>query len=225
MNTIYIADDDINICNLLKKQLESDGYQVTTFDNGKDLLDTFNIKPCDLVLTDIMMPKLNGYELCKEIKKSSDIPIIMISARDEEIDMIIGLELGSEDYISKPFSLRAVSIKIRNILKRFEKITTIDNKILTCKDLKLNTVSREVMINNKEFSVTTKEYELLEFFIKNVNQAFSRDKIIEIVWGYDYVGESRQVDNMIKRLRKKLLEFNCEFQIETIWGYGYKVSN
>ncbi len=225
MALIYIADDDINICKLLKSQLENDGFETMTFNNGKDLLLQFGKRSCDLVLTDIMMPELNGYDLCKEIRKSADIPIIMISAKDEEIDMIMGLELGSDDYISKPFSLRAVSIKIRNMLSRYDKSGQDEKEMLTCKDLKLDLSSMIVMLNENKFPTTLKEYELLEFLVRNKNQAFTREKIIENVWGYEYIGDTRQVDHMIKRLRKKILDFECEFQIETVWGFGYRVSD
>ncbi len=224
---IYIADDDKNLCAILKSQLISDGYEVMEFYNGKDLLDMFIKKPCDLIITDIMMPKLTGYDLCKEIRQQSDIPIIMLSAKDEEIDKIIGLELGSDDYLSKPFSLREISVKVKNMLRRLKKHNkdiTAENDSLHCKDLLLNTTSRSVHINDEEFQVTTKEYELLELLITNKNVAFSREKIIENIWGYDYYGDSRQVDHLIKRLRKKLLLAGAEFGIETIWGYGYKVS-
>ncbi len=225
MPLIYIADDDKNICKLLQSQLESDGFDVITFSDGKKLLDEFKTQPCELILTDIMMPELNGYELCKEVRKISDVPIIMISAKDEEVDMILGLELGGDDYISKPFSLRAVSIKIRNILRRYDKAIEKDINLLHCKDLSLDLTSRCILIEGTEFPVTAREYDLLEFFLKNKNHAFSREKLIEMVWGYGYVGDTRQVDHMIKRLRKKFLEFNCTFQIETIWGFGYKVSD
>ncbi|WP_392486560.1 response regulator transcription factor [Haloimpatiens sp. FM7315] len=163
-NRIMIADDDINICNILKSQLESDGYQVAYYSNGKDLLNDFKNAKCDLVITDIMMPDMNGYDVCKEIRKNSDIPIIMISAKDEEIDRVLGLELGSDDYISKPFSLREVSIKVRNMLKRYHVEPVNSNAFLFCKDLKLNLEERSAFLSDQEFSVTKKEYDLLEFF-------------------------------------------------------------
>lgn len=222
---IMIADDDANICNLLKSQLISDGYEVLSFLDGESLLNSFKQSGSDLVITDIMMPKLNGYELCKEIRKSSDVPIIMISAKDEEIDRVLGLELGSDDYISKPFSLREVSIKVKNMLKRREKIDKKSSDSITCKDLEVNKKNRTVKICDQQFNTTAKEYDLLEFLVINKNQAFSREKLIEEVWGYDYIGDSRQVDHLIKRLRKKMIMLDCDFKIETLWGFGYKVSD
>lgn len=223
---IYIADDDKNVCNLLKSQLVSENYLVEEFYNGEDLLKIFSSKPCDLVITDIMMPNMSGYDLCREIRKVSDVPIIMISAKDEEIDRILGLELGSDDYISKPFSLREVTVKVRNMLRRYKNnvLANTEDK-LYCKNLEIIKSSRTVLINGKELKATVKEYDLLELLVENKNQAFSREKIIEKVWGYDFYGDTRQVDHIIKRLRKKMLLAESECKIETIWGYGYKVSD
>ncbi len=221
---IYIADDDLNICNLLKTSLVNENYNVEVFFDGKKLLDAFVSKPCDIILTDIMMPNMNGYELCRNIRKLSNIPIIMLSAKDEEIDKILGLELGSDDYLSKPFSLREVTIKVKNILRRTSSIP-VSNNILTSKNLKLNKTNREIFINDTLFSTTTKEYNLLELLIENKNKAFSREVIINNVWGYDYYGDTRQVDHLIKRLRKKMLLADSLCKIETIWGFGYKVTD
>lgn len=223
---IYIADDDKNICNILKTQLESENYLVKEFYNGEDLLNEFKNTPCSLIITDIMMPKLSGYELCKEVRKFSDIPIIMVSAKDEEIDKILGLELGSDDYISKPFSLREISIKTKNMLRRTRIIPVSTNEdILNIKNLKILKNNREIIINDEEFKTTTKEYELLLLLIENKNKPYSREMIIENVWGYDYFGDTRQVDHLIKRLRKKMLLAGSNCNIETVWGYGYKVSD
>lgn len=223
---IYIADDDKNICNILKSQLESENHIVKEFYNGQNLLDEFKNHPCDLIITDIMMPKLSGYELCKEVRKLSDIPIIMVSAKDEEIDKILGLELGSDDYISKPFSLREISIKTKNMLRRLSSTQpSIDEDILNIKNLKILKNNREVLINDEEFKTTTKEYDLLLLLIENKNKPYSREMIIENVWGYDYFGDTRQVDHLIKRLRKKMLLAGANCNIETVWGYGYKVSD
>lgn len=225
---IMVAEDDLKIREILKHQLSNDGHHVITFENANTLLKDFKINHCDLIITDIMMPIMDGYELCKEIRKISDIPIIMISAKDEELNKLLGLELGSDDYLSKPFSLKEVSIKVRNMLNRYDRKTepTTDNKnLLICKDLILNSANRTILLANKTFHTTTKEFDLLEFLIKNKNQAFSREMIIEKVWGYDYCGDSRQVDHLIKRLRKKMMALHAEFQITTLWGFGYKVSD
>jgi DNA-binding response OmpR family regulator len=223
---IYIADDDENVCNLLKSQLVSEDYLVEEFYNGEELLKRFSSQPCELIITDIMMPHMSGYELCTEIRKSSDVPIIMISAKDEEIDKILGLELGSDDYISKPFSLREITIKVKNMLRRANNTSVINTEDrLICKDLVIIKANRMIHIHGEELKTTAKEYDLLELLIENKNQAFSREMVIEKVWGYDYYGETRQVDHLIKRLRKKMLLADSECKIETIWGYGYKVSD
>ena len=226
MKLIYVADDDKNICTLLKSHIESVGYKVEVFTNGRELLDKFNKESCDMIITDIVMPQMGGYDLCREIRKQSMIPVFMISANNEEIDRVLGLELGSDDYISKPISFRELIIKIRNTFKRIELYKNPkekDGDEIICKDLKLKKDSREVFINDEIMQTTTKEFDLILLFLENLNRAFSREQIIEKIWGYDYYGDSRQVDHMIKRLRKKMLTVGSQCQIETVWGYGYKI--
>lgn len=224
--TIYIVDDDKNVCDLLKSQLVSENYTVETFYNAESLLDRFKQKQCNLIITDIMMPNMSGYGLCSEIRKTNDLPIIMISAKDEEMDRILGLELGSDDYISKPFNLREISIKVRNMLRRSSSQSSLEvNNKLVCKDLEIVKEQRVVLINGEELKTTAKEYDLLELLITNKNRAYSRENIIEKIWGYDYFGDTRQVDHLIKRLRKKMLLAESQCKIETIWGFGYKVSD
>ncbi|MEA1883923.1 MAG: response regulator transcription factor [Thermotogota bacterium] len=224
-DSICIADDDKKICDILKAQLESMGYAVEVFYNGIDLLERFKKTPCDLIITDIMMPGLSGYELCREIRAFSDVPILMISAKDEEIDRVLGLELGSDDYISKPFSLREISLKVRNILRRVNSKQQTSDSQICCLDVTINSDSREVSVNSQILNTSNKEYELLHLFITNKNRAFSREQIIQTIWGYDYMGDNRQVDHLIKRLRKKLLLADAQCKIETVWGFGYKVSD
>ena len=226
MKSIYVADDDVNICNLLKSHIESAGYAVRTFANGKDLLDAFLAVPCDLVITDIVMPKLSGYDLCREIRKISMIPVFMISANNDEIDRVLGLELGSDDYISKPISFRELNARIHNTFRRMDMAGEAEGGaagVIVCGNLRLDKQSREVLIDGKLLKTTAKEFDLLLLFLENKKIAFSRETIIERVWGYDYYGDSRQVDHMIKRLRKKMLEALSTCQIETVWGYGYKI--
>ena len=224
MKKIYVADDDLNISYLIETHLENSGYQVETFENGLELLNRFNEEKCDLIITDIMMPKMNGYDLCREIRKNSIVPIFMVSANNDEIDRVLGLELGSDDYISKPISFRELLIKVKNTFNRLERYTEVKSEnLLYCKDLRIDKADRSIYIDDQLLETTAKEFELLSLFLSNKNRAFSREQIIENIWGYDYMGDSRQVDNMIKRLRKKLLLKNTEFQIETVWGFGYKV--
>ena len=224
MKKIYVADDDSNISYLIETHLENSGYQVETFENGLELLNRFNEEKCDLIITDIMMPKMNGYDLCREIRKNSIVPIFMVSANNDEIDRVLGLELGSDDYISKPISFRELLIKVKNTFNRLERYTEVKSEnLIYCKDLRIDKDDRSIYIDDQHLETTAKEFELLSLFVSNKNRAFSREQIIENIWGYDYMGDSRQVDNMIKRLRKKLLLKNTEFQIETVWGFGYKV--
>jgi len=219
---IYIADDEENIRNLIKAYLIKEGYKVQAYNTGDKLLEAFNADRPDMVILDIMMPGSDGYEICREIRKKSRIPIIFISAKDEEIDRILGLELGSDDYISKPFSPREMVVRVKNIFKRIDEKEE-EKQVINCRDLVINVNERSVKINGVELDITNKEYELLYLLCVNKNQAFSREKIIEKIWGYDYVGEARPVDDLIKRLRKKLKTEKGTFKIKTIWGYGYKV--
>ncbi|MEX1376284.1 MAG: response regulator transcription factor [Eubacteriales bacterium] len=226
MKLIYVADDDKNICTLLKSHIENEGYIVEVFSNGRELLERFNEKPCDMVITDIVMPQMGGYDLCKEIRRASMIPVFMISANNEEIDRVLGLELGSDDYISKPISFRELNAKIKNTFKRieiYENPKEGDKDEITIKDLTLNKANRQVFIGGELLQTTAKEFEMLLLFLNNINRAFTREQIIEKIWGYDYYGDSRQVDHMIKRLRKKMLEAEAQCQIETVWGFGYKI--
>lgn len=181
---------------------------------------------CSLIITDIMMPYMTGYELCYEIRSISDVPIIMLSAKDEEKDKILGLKLGSDDYLAKPFSLNELSLKVRNMLRRLNK-TNINstNDVLVCQDIVIDKKSRVITIHSIPLKVTVKEYNLLEFLIKNKNKAFSREEILEEVWEYDYYGDTRQVDHIVKRIRKKMFLAQSICKIETLWGFGYKVSD
>lgn len=230
MKKKYIAEDDKNICNILITHLEQSGYIAEDFHDGESLLSKFKKVPCDLLITDIMMPKMNGYDLCKEVRKESMIPLIMISANNDEIDRILGLELGADDYIGKPINLRELTVKIKNSLRRMDTLQEPKElkeeksvSTLTHLDVTLNLESRTAYISDKVFEVSIKEFELLELLLKNVNKAFSRENIIRIVWQYDYDGDARQVDQLIKRLRKKMFLANSLCEIKTVWGFGYKV--
>ncbi|OOO00262.1 MAG: hypothetical protein ATN35_08125 [Epulopiscium sp. Nele67-Bin004] len=221
---IYTAEDDKNIGNLLVTHLQNNGYTVKGFSNGQELLDEFKITPCDLIITDIMMPVMGGYELCKQIRTISMVPIIMISANNDEIDRVLGLELGADDYIGKPISFRELCIKVKNLLMRAKFTAEKDNKeVARHKDLSMDFDAHVVKIGEKVLTVTPKEFDLLKLFITHKNRAFSREQIINSVWEYDYDGDARQVDHVIKRLRKKMLEHNAECQIQTVWGIGYKI--
>lgn len=227
MKTIYIADDDQIIRELLKAHIEKAGYSIKAFENGQSLYNAFLVEPADMIITDIVMPEMDGYELCKEIRKTSLVPIYMISANNDEIDRVLGLELGSDDYISKPISFRELLIKIKNTFKRLDNysIKPVSQNILASADVTLNKENREVYIKDKLLQTSTKEFDLLKLLMENMNRAFSREQLIEHIWGYEYFGETRQVDHMVKRLRKKMIQMEAEMQIQTVWGFGYKIGD
>lgn len=217
---IYLSDSDSIFCEQLAVDLT--GYIVKTFSNGLDLLFAFSENPCQLILTDTEMPIMDGYKLCKEIRKVSDVPIIMISQNNSPQNRILGLELGANDYIGKPINFRELSIKINNI---FDKFTPKDDITLTYKDLSLDLNAHTVNIGDTFLFITPKEFDLLSLLLKNQNTAFSREEIIKHVWQYDFNGDTNQVNHLVKRLRKKFKENNAICEIETIWGVGYKIGN
>ncbi len=223
MPHIFVVDDEKNIRDLIKKYLQKEGYRVTLFEEGTNLLKEIDRLKPDLIVLDIMMPGIDGLELCKEIRKNNDIPIIFVSAKDEEVDRIVGLELGGDDYLSKPFSPRELVVRIKNILRRIEKAKNINETIIEIKDVKIHTERRFVEINGKELKLTTKEYDLFEYLAKNKNRPFTRDELIDKIWGYDYIPDNRMIDDLVKRIRKKLKEMNSELGIITVWGYGYRI--
>jgi len=222
MKHIFVIDDEQNIRDLIKKYLVKDGYQVTTFPDGLKVLNELQAQRPDLLVLDINMPGIDGIELCKEIRKISEVPIIFVTARDDEFDRIIGLEIGGDDYMSKPFSPRELVVRIKNIFKRMHKA---DEPTLGIgiKDVEVLQQKREVIANGKTLKLTTKEYELFEFMARNAGLPFTREGLIEKVWGYDYLGDIRVIDDLVKRLRKKLKTAESELKIETVWGYGYKI--
>ncbi|KAA5806571.1 response regulator transcription factor [Thermoanaerobacterium thermosaccharolyticum] len=220
---IYIIDDDKNIRDLMVKYVEKEGYNVKAFDNAEDVLENFNKDKPDMLILDIMMPGMDGYELFKEIRKISDVPIIIVSARDEDLDKILGLELGSDDYIAKPFSPRELIARMKSVFRRV-KMPKRSNEI-RIKDIVIVPDERKVLYNGEEMSFTSMEFELIQFLAKNANKAFTREQLLEKVWKYDSFTETRAVDDMVKRVREKLQSYGCEFNISTIWGYGYKVES
>lgn len=218
-------DDEKNIRELIKKYLDKEGYETTLFDNGKNLISEIRRGKPDLIVLDIMMPEIDGLELCREIRKISDLPIIFVSARDEEFDRILGLELGADDYLSKPFSPRELVVRIKTILRRVDKGNSHHDEKIILKDMIMYMDRRYIEINQQELKLTTKEYELFEMMIKNKNIPFTREQLLEKVWGYDYMGETRIIDDLVKRIRKKLKSLNSELEITTVWGYGYKIDD
>ncbi|MGC4378782.1 response regulator transcription factor [Fictibacillus sp. Mic-4] len=224
MKHIFIVDDEKNIRDILEKYLVREGYKVTVFSDGKQVIaEMARLKP-DLLVLDIMMPGIDGLELCQDIRKISEIPIIFVSARDQELDRILGLEIGGDDYLTKPFSPRELVARIKNIFKRVHLSDgKKENKIITIGEARIYPIRRYVEVNGNEMKLTTKEYELFEYLARYPKQPFTREQLIEQIWGYDYTGDGRIIDDLVKRIRKKLAEHQAVAEITTVWGYGYRL--
>lgn len=225
---IYVVDDEQKILDLVKTYLVKDGYEVATFSDGYTAFEAFSAKAADMLIIDIMMPGMDGYSLCREIRKNSDVPIIMVSAKDDEIDRILGLELGSDDYIAKPFSPRELVVRVKTIFRRIkdENITVeaVAKKEIRCHDITVFPEERRAVKDGTDIDFTAKEYDFILYLIKNKNKVFSREQLINSIWGYDYVGDTRAIDDLVKRVRKKLTQAESSLEIITVWGYGYKVA-
>ena len=219
---ILIADDTEQIVKVLCAYAQKEGYEPTAAYDGQEALDYFEKIKFDMILLDVMMPKVDGFEVCKQIRKSSNVPIIMVTARGEDFDKIMGLDIGADDYIVKPFSPQEVMARIRCILRRANPASAVEKK-LTAKNLSLDLDGGTVFIGDKNIPVTKKELEMLELFLQNQNQVFSREQLLNNIWGMDYDGDARAVDQHIKRLRAKLdaVERNG-WKISTVFGAGYK---
>jgi DNA-binding response OmpR family regulator len=199
---ILIAEDEDRLRQLIVKYFKQEGYQVFEAANGMDALAIFNDESIDLVVLDVMMPVLDGYGVCRTIRKTSNLPVIMLTARGEEDDKLLGFDLGVDDYMTKPFSTRELVARVKALLKRSGK-TEVDD-IVTYGDITINPLSRQVKLGDIEVNLSPKEYDLLMFFSDNKNRALSREQILNRVWGYDFYGDDRTVDTIVKRLRKKL---------------------
>lgn len=216
MNKVLVVDDDKNICEILKIFLEKDGLKVYTANDGETALKMFNeVKPT-IALLDIMMPGMDGIELCKEIRKIDNTPIMFISAKDQTMDKILGLELGADDYIVKPFDASEVVARVKAILRR---IVTKD-KAVEYEDLSIDINSFTVVYKGEKYELPPKELELFYFLAKNPNRVYTREQLLDNVWGIDFFGDSRTVDVHIKRLREKFV--HDKWGIKTVWGVGYK---
>lgn len=222
---IYVVDDEQNIRELIKSYLLNAGFEVQTFENGEAALEAFNETQADMLILDIMMPGLDGLSLCKEIRKISNVPVIIVSAKDDEIDKIIGLELGGDDYISKPFSPRELVSRVKTVFRRVNDIPAQneDNNVLKISDITIFLDERKVLRDSTEIEFTSKEYGLLLYLCENKNKVFNREQLISSIWGYDFIGDTRAVDDLVKRIRKKLHEVDSTLEIKTVWGYGYKI--
>ncbi|MFZ2537668.1 MAG: response regulator transcription factor [Oscillospiraceae bacterium] len=223
MQKILIVDDNKQIISILEQYAIKDGYKPIAALNGNEALIKFEKEKPDILLLDVMMPEKDGFELCREIRKISNVPIIMITARGEDFEKIMGLEIGADDYIVKPFSPGEVMARVKAILRRISREDEKNAQICEFENLKINLEDYTVAIDNTFVTLTKKEIEILWTLATNKNKVFSRDNLLNSLWGYDYFGDNRTVDSHIKRLRAKLDEFQHEtWSIATIWGVGYK---
>ena len=220
---IMVVDDDPNIRELVRLYLEKEGFEVTCAERGDEAVKMFRASPPNLMLLDVMLPGMDGWQVCREVRKISNIPIIMLTAKDETFDKVLGLELGADDYIVKPFSPREVLARIKAVLRRFsEKTQDEDSSIIRLPQLEISLENYQVKAAGKIIPCTPKEVEILHMLCSNVGQVFSREQILSRVWGYDYFGDTRTVDAHIKRIRQKLPQENVPWTLKTVYGVGYR---
>lgn len=220
-NRILIVDDDKNICELVRLYLEKEGYDTSIAYDGREALNSFKQNPPVAVVLDIMLPFVNGIDVLKEIRRSSNIPVIMLTAKGETFDKILGLELGADDYIVKPFEPKELVARVKAVLRRSDN-KQIDNKEIVFPNLVINLNTYELKVGGKQLDIPPKELELLYFLCYHPNKVFTRDQLLDEVWGYDFFGDSRTVDVHVKRLREKLEGYEDLWQLKTVWGVGYK---
>lgn len=221
---ILIVDDEENICELVRLYIEKEGFDAVIANDGQEAVVKFNKEKPDLILLDIMLPIKDGWQVCREIRAQSKVPIIMLTAKGETFDKVLGLELGADDYVVKPFEPKELIARIRAVLRR--SADSVDEKAdedeLSFDGLKINQSTYEVYIDDKKVEMPPKEFELLYFLAKNTNKVFTRDQLLDEIWGYEFFGDSRTVDVHIKRIREKLEGENRTWALKTVWGVGYK---
>jgi len=224
-HSICVVDDEEKILNLIKEYLTQKNYLVHCFNNGNSFLKDFlnNSLDAELIILDIMLPDIDGYQILKEIRKVSEVPVIMRSAKGEEFDKVLGLELGSDDYMSKPFSLLELEARIKKTLRRLEKANANEKSEISINDFKIDTIKKIIYFKNSEVTFSPKEYEVLYLLAENKNKVLKRDLILENVWGPSDLYDIRMVDDVIKRIRKKFLAYSIPLEIKTMWGLGYKL--
>ncbi|MEC0241175.1 response regulator transcription factor [Paenibacillus dokdonensis] len=225
---IAVVDDDLNIRNLVEAFLQKENYRTVGLGSAEEAWELWRNSPPDMWVLDIMLPGMDGYELCRRIRSEAEVPIIMISARDNEVDKILGLELGSDDYLVKPFSPRELVARIKRQLQRWYKMNGTEGHAVAASpvsieigQLQLLPEERRVFWQGEEVDLTSKEFTMLQVFAENPNRAFTRDELLTYVWGDDYFGSDRAVDHLIKRMRKKI----GHLPIEAVWGHGYRMRN
>ena len=220
---ILLIDDDSDVCDIVKIYLENEGYEVKVASDGNEGISFFKMYDPDLILLDIMLPKKDGWQVCREIREQSSKPIIMITAKSEVFDKVLGLELGADDFIVKPFNVKEVSARVKAVLRRYNAHSSQnDDDVIKFENIEISLQKYELKLAGKSVDVPPKELELLYFLASNADHVFTRDQLLDKVWGFDYLGDSRTVDVHVKRLREKLDGVSDKWMLQTVWGVGYK---
>ena len=221
---ILVVDDDTNISELLRLYFENEGYEVKTANDGAEGVSAFKAFEPDLVLLDVMMPKKDGWQVLREIREMSSKPVIMITAKGDVFDKVLGLELGADDFVVKPFDTKELSARAKAVLRRYSAHNNRedDGEVIKYEGIEISKQKYELKLNGKAIDIPPKELDLLYFLASNYNRVFTRDQLLDKVWGFDYLGDSRTVDVHIKRLREKLDGVSTKWQLKTVWGVGYK---
>lgn len=219
---VMVVDDDNNICEYLRLYLEKEGFNVDIYHDGKSAVESFSKFDPAIILLDVMMPNMDGWQVCREIRKQSQVPIIMITAKGETFDKVLGLELGADDYVVKPFEAKEVIARIKAVLRRSGYNDSESVKKVEYDSLTINLTNYEMTVNGKAVDTPPKELELIYHLASNPNKVYTRDQLLDEVWGFDYYGDSRTVDVHVKRLREKLEGVSESWALKTVWGVGYK---
>lgn len=219
---IMIVDDDVNICELIRLYLEKEKYSTVIVNDGLEAVNSFAEYNPDLVLLDVMLPGLDGWQVCRKLRASSNVPIIMLSAKGETFDKVLGLELGADDYIVKPFETKEVLARIKAVLRRSVSAATEQIREVHYDKLTVNLTNYELKVDGVQVDTPPKELELIFHLASNPNRVFTRDQLLDEVWGFDYYGDSRTVDVHVKRLREKLEGVSDKWELKTVWSVGYK---
>ena len=222
MSKILVVDDERNIVELVRLYMEKEGFETICAYTGDDAIAKFRAEKPDLIVLDLMLPGTDGWQVCREIRKTSQVPIIMLTAKSETFDKVLGLELGADDYMTKPFEAKELIARVKAVLRRSGAQETASTKEVTFKNLSVNIENYELHISGNQVDAPPKEIELLFFLASNPNRVYTREQLLEEVWGFDYFGDSRTVDVHIKRLREKLEGAEADWQLKTVWGVGYK---
>lgn len=222
--TVLIVDDEVNICELIRLYVEKEGYHAVIANDGQDAIDKSKSLSPDIILLDIMLPVKDGWQVCREIRATSNVPIIMLTAKGETFDKVLGLELGADDYMVKPFEPKELVARIKAVLRRAENQSAAEKieEELQFDGLRINQSTYEVYLDEKKVEMPPKEFELLYFLARNPNKVYTRDQLLDEIWGYEFFGDSRTVDVHVKRIREKVESEDKNWHLKTVWGVGYK---